>query len=285
MKIAVSTEMDYLGNPQRTRILVNQDYIQYVLAAGYSPFIVGVGMDVDAIADAMDGLLLTGGKDLHPLIYGQDVAKWGGSNACNLTRDTFEMDLYHAFVARAKPVFGICRGFQLVVILSAEGSIAMRQDIGSKEVNRMHNQGAADILGDNPVHEIITRGVLREMVGEKMNVNSFHHQGFLMKGETMPDSGFVHQDERVFAWARSEDKALVLEAFGMMSYNAAGQGARVAGVQWHPERMMRGDENQENHLALFQYTMGTRECEWERTPPTTRPVENTPLAPMQQPQA
>ncbi len=276
MKIAVSTEMDYLGNPQRTRILVNQDYVQYVLAAGYSPFIVGVGMDVDAIADSMDGLLLTGGKDLHPLIYGQDVRRYAGADKCNLIRDTFEMNLYHAFIARGKPIFGICRGFQLIVILAAEDNIRMEQDINAhKKVNRQHNQAAVEIQGDNPVHGITTRGVLREMVGEDMLVNSFHHQGFIMEGETMPQ-GFVHQDERVFAWARSNEKALVLEAFGMMVYNDSGQGARVAGVQWHPERMMRGDENQENHLALFQYTMGTRECDWKWAPPVQRPHIHTP---------
>ena len=111
------------------------------------------------------------------------------------------------------------------------------------------------------------RGVLRKMVGEFLPVNSFHHQGFVMSGKTT-DMSWIRQCEDIFAWARSRDNAYLLEAFGMSVYNDDEEEVRVAGVQYHPERMMRREKNRESHLKLFQYTMGTLECDWTPEIPT-----------------
>jgi len=269
MKIAISTEMDYLGNPQMCRSILNQDYMDFVKIAGYSPYIVCVGMDVHTIAADMDGLLLSGGKDVSPLMYGEDLG-WNGAQKCNLVRDTFEHNLYNAFLAVGKPVFGICRGFQLVALFSNDRlSKVFEQDINKlKSVTQLHQQGSADITGDNPVHTIECRGVMEKLVGKKLDVNSFHHQGFVM-GSTTADHGWIRQCEDIFCWARSRESARVLEAFGMMV-----DGIRVAGVQYHPERMMRRATDRSKHLALFQYTMGTLECDWEPSPPPTAHILN-----------
>jgi gamma-glutamyl-gamma-aminobutyrate hydrolase PuuD len=243
------------------------DYIEFVRIAGYMPFMVCVGMDVDEIANSMDGLLLTGGKDISPYMYGEDLG-WNGATKCNLRRDLFERDLYDAFVARGKPVFGICRGFQLIVIFAAGDKLPMSQDINKlKTVTQLHQQSSAEITGDNPVHSIECRGVLRKLIGnELLGVNSFHHQGFVLAGKTT-DSSWLRQNEDIFCWARSRDTALILEAFGMFVEDEDGNDVKVAGVQYHPERMMRREEDREHHLKLFQYTMGTLECEWAASPP------------------
>jgi gamma-glutamyl-gamma-aminobutyrate hydrolase PuuD len=223
----------------------------------------------------MDGLLLTGGKDINPIIMGIDL-EWNGARKCNLTRDLFERDLMNAFLAQNKPVFGICRGFQLITALIApkEAGFSMQQDINKhKDVTLMHQQGEVDIPGDNPVHIIETRGVMKHLCGEFFPVNSFHHQGFFMNtGKTM-DEAWIRQSEDVLWWARSRETAKILEAFGMLKNEV-----KIGGVQYHPERMMTR-ANREKHLALFQYTMGTLEFDFvpEIPPlPTYRTHSHTP---------
>lgn len=256
MKIAVSTEMEYMSNPQAQRVLCNMDYIEYVKFAGYSPYVVCEGMGPIAVAAEMDGLLLTGGKDINPIIAGVDL-EWNGARKCNLTRDLFERDLMNAFIAAKKPVFGICRGFQIIVLMLCGDKFQMQQDINKhKNVTLMHQQGEVDIPGDNPVHIIETRGIMKKLCGEFFPVNSFHHQGFFMDGGKTYDEAWIRQSEDVLWWARSRETAKILESFGM-EY----QGVKVGGVQYHPERMMTR-KDKEKHLALFQYTMGTLECEF-----------------------
>src|SRR5437868_6222162 len=62
--------------------------------------------------DALDGLLLQGGEDMSPESYGETPInpKWSGDKV----RDRYEIELFHEFVTQGKPVFGICRGHQLI---------------------------------------------------------------------------------------------------------------------------------------------------------------------------
>jgi len=261
MRIAISCEMDYLANPQMRRSLCNQDYVDFVKIAGCSPYIVCEGMDIASIVDDMDGLLLSGGKDISPLLYGEDL-EWNGARKCNIYRDTFERDLYYGFIDAGKPVFGICRGFQIIGLMAHEELRPLfRQDINKmKTVSQLHQQD--EIVGDNPVHLIEVRGVLEKLIGSKvLAVNSFHHQGFALQQTTSDMNGWIHQDESIFCWARSREQARILEAFGMYV-----DGVRVAGVQYHPERMMRREKDRDKHLALFKYTMGLLDVEDEVKP-------------------
>ncbi len=273
MRIAISCEMDYLGNPQMMRSICNQDYIEYVKLAGYCPYIICVGMDVEDIAKDMDGLLLSGGKDISPLMYGQDLA-WNGAKKCNLMRDRFEKQLYDAFLARRKPIFGICRGFQLITLFAAPKDITKRfnQNINAeKTVTQMHQQGEVDITGENATHTMLCRSTLRELVGEILPINSFHHQGFVLGDSTRKaENADINQNEKIFAWGRSLETAKILEAFGIIV-----NGTKVAGVQYHPERMMRAaPRDRAKHLALFKYTMGTLESDWEPAPVAQASADN-----------
>jgi gamma-glutamyl-gamma-aminobutyrate hydrolase PuuD len=258
MKIAVTSEMEYLGKPQMQRHFVNEDYLEYVRAADMSPFAVATGMNVNAVADDMDGLLLTGGKDIHPLLYNEDLEAYGAQK-CNLTRDLFEKNLYRAFLSRAKPIFGICRGFQLIGILA--GDLSLIQDINKyKEVTVTHNQNGPEIMGDNPVHIMVNRGLIRALIGrEILPVNSFHHQGFMMMGKVGPNA-WLKQSDNVLGWSRSNDKAKVLEALLLQLPSQEQNGESdtfVGGVQYHPERMMRrNNADRARHLKLFRYVMG-----------------------------
>lgn len=263
MKIAISCEMDFMSNAQMRRSICNQDYVDFVKLSGYKPYIVCEGMDVAAIAGDMDGLLLSGGKDLSPLLFGEDL-EWNGARKCNLVRDLFERDLYNAFLAQEKPIFGICRGFQLIGVLSNTELIQyFEQDVNKlKSVTQMHQQGEVDIAGENPVHIMECRGILEKLCGKELPINSFHHQGFVLSNSTNDiTNGWIHQCEEIFGWGRSRESARILEAFGIKV-----NGVKVAGVQYHPERMLRREKDRSKHIAFFQYTMGTLDCEPDPEP-------------------
>src|SRR4030095_14969116 len=69
-------------------------------------------LKVKNYVDALDGLLLQGGADMSPKSYGESPINplWAGDEI----RDAYEIELFHEFVSQGKPVFGICRGHQLI---------------------------------------------------------------------------------------------------------------------------------------------------------------------------
>lgn len=94
--------------PKRSQ---NAAYCKYVDAAGYTPILVPMEADPVQIAEMADGLLLAGGIDIDPMHY-------GFGNMCSYSvdpeKDASERALFHAFKEFHKPIFGICRGFQLI---------------------------------------------------------------------------------------------------------------------------------------------------------------------------
>ena len=84
-------------------------------------------LDLDDYARALDGLVLQGGNDIAPQAYGEQPldAAWAG----DAVRDRYEIELVQAFIRAGKPVFGICRGFQLINVMHG-GSLW--QDITSQ---------------------------------------------------------------------------------------------------------------------------------------------------------
>ena len=147
-----------------------------------------------------DGLLLPGGGDLDPTLYGEKMA---GSAPPDQKRDQWEWRLLEAFIGQEKPVLGICRGMQLINVYFG-GSL--RQDIpGHSQVERRDR--CHWVQTENP-------GILMGLP-PKMQVNSAHHQAIDRLGQglavlqTAPDG--------------------VVEAVGHKDLP-------ILGLQWHPER-------------------------------------------------
>ena len=236
--IAVTCEIEYETHQEKSRHVINHDYTDFVTFGGANPFIVPLGGDCARAAQMFDGLLLTGGKDVSPTIYKRDNR---GSNKCSIARDRHELNLLLAFLKAKKPVFGICRGFQLLGIYL---KMPMHQHIeADNEVFVSHNQRSAEIPGINPVHRIELKNKISEVIGKKLiAVNSFHHQGFLWSKIQK-----VMQEMKIDGVAVSADKDPVLEAFLV-------EDQRIAGVQYHPERMVTDEKSL--HLKLFKHIMG-----------------------------
>ncbi len=164
------------------------------------------------IVQALDGLILQGGADIDPRTYGEAASHVVGP--VDVLRDRFELDLIRGFAAAGKPVFGICRGHQLINV--AFGG-TLYQDLcadGVTAASHVHadaydEHGHALSIAAGSWLDSLYPGVL------DARVNSIHHQGIKRLGQ-----GLVAE-----AW--SDDG--VIE-----SIRAHGSGF-IAGVQWHPE--------------------------------------------------
>ncbi|MEK9720030.1 MAG: type 1 glutamine amidotransferase, partial [Quisquiliibacterium sp.] len=164
-------------------------------------------------AEHMDGLLLQGGADVDPRTYGEQPLRpeWSGDEV----RDRYELALIRAFIEQGKPVFGICRGMQLINV--AYGG-TLYQDINEQI------PGAGSHV-DTSLYDDLIHGVRfeRDSLFEQtfgtqgpVQVTSIHHQCVKKLGEGL------------IAHAFSEDDDLI-EAIVSDSPNL------VVGVQWHPE--------------------------------------------------
>lgn len=164
------------------------------------------------VAEALDGLVLQGGADIDPAMYGEQRRATRGP--IDPARDRFERDLILAFASVGKPVLGICRGMQLINV--AFGG-ALYQDLASDGATVFeHVDGAAY---DRHMHaaRIESGGLLESLYGNagEVQVNSIHHQGVRRLAE-----GFVVE-------CRAFDG--VIEAIRSSRHEF------VFGTQWHPE--------------------------------------------------
>lgn len=178
------------------------NYENAVRAAG-GDSVVRYCPDIDL---SFDGLLLTGGGDVSPHLYGQEDR---GSLLPDHARDRTELALARAYLAAGKPILGICRGMQ-VLNVALGGTLV--QDLG-EELNLFHRRIDADKV--HPVHAQ-EGSLLHARYGSLFLVNSAHHQAADVPGRD------------VIITARSESG--VAEAMEL-------PGRPVLGVQFHPERM------------------------------------------------
>lgn len=177
-----------------------ENYVKAVEQAGGTPH----AMYLPEPDLRYDALILAGGGDMEPALYGQKNCL---SGSVDTDRDRAELTLLDAFAAAGKPVLGICRGHQVVNVWAGGELI---QDLGEK--NTMHRWVECD-----KVHQIHAfEGVLQKLYGDRFSVNSAHHQAVGIVGKGLAVT------------ARSEDgvvEALEHDTLPMFT------------VQFHPERM------------------------------------------------
>lgn len=204
-----------------------KDYSDAVEAAGGEPvpLFPGVAAPPAELLEDLDGLILTGGRDVHPAHYGQLIREGVGVDL-DEARDALEIPLARAAMQRDLPVLGICRGVQ-VMNVAAGGTL--HQDITLAGIRGgTHNQRAATPMPppDAAVHEItVTPGSrLAGILGAtRIGVNTFHHQTIDRPGG------------RFSVVARSLEPA----GDGVVEAVEVPGRSFVLGVQWHPERMWR----------------------------------------------
>jgi putative glutamine amidotransferase len=201
------------------RSSVNQQYVDAVAAAGGAPLLIPIGLNpeaLDRIFGLVDGVLLPGGDDVSPRLYGEDPHPSVGD--VSDTRDWLELEVARRAMRDGIPLLGICRGIQL---LAVAGGGTLWQDVPSQyEAALSHD--IREHGRDHLCHEIEVEpeSRLAHAIGStSATVNSFHHQAV----RDVPD-GF-----RVTA--RAGD--------GIVEAIESNDDRFVVGVQCHPEGMWR----------------------------------------------
>jgi len=204
----------------KTLQYVEQSVAHWVMSSGALPVVIPNpagdtfrgDVTVAHYAQWLDGLVLEGGSDLWPGSYGETPLqeRWSGDRV----RDEYEIALLRAFEAEGKPVFGVCRGLQLMNV--ALGGTLL-QDIATQRPESITHRDAG--LYDRCFHDVecVPGTRLAVLLGtDRVKVNSVHHQAIkdlapsLIVEANCPDDGLIEAVRRV-------------------------GGSYMAAVQWHPE--------------------------------------------------
>lgn len=205
-------------------------YMTGLEAAGALPVMLPLTDNQEVIRPLMeqlDGLLLTGGHDINPGLYGEAALPVSGTLCPE--RDRMETILVDACLQADKPLFGICRGLQ---ILNALLGGTLYQDIPSQKPGNIGHQMTPPY--DRTVHgvSVTPHTLLSEITGkDKLAVNSYHHQGIKTLAPALR------------AMATAEDGLIEAVYHPGKTFAAA--------VQWHPEFCWQTDEDSRKLFAAF----------------------------------
>jgi putative glutamine amidotransferase len=214
--IGVSTSITVGTNPERA--YVNSAYLHAVQQAGGVPVALPPQISrasLELLSPELNGLLLTGGGDIDPALFGEtphptlyDVAP---------TRDTLETAALHLALERGLPVLAVCRGLQ-VLNVGLGGNLY--QDLATDHGTQLlHSQKEPR---DQPTHKVkVAPGSrLAETLGtDELEVNSMHHQAIKTLGRGL--TAVAWAPDQIVEGAEVDDRARF-----------------VLGVQWHPEELV-----------------------------------------------
>ena len=201
-------------------------YRKYVAAVEQAEGVaVGLPAQPEAVAELfpiLDGLLLSGGGDVAPELFGQD--RHPKTRLIDRQRDDFELALVREWVSTGRPLLAICRGIQVLNVALGGNLI---QDIADQVADPLVHQKsegeARHLIRLQP-----TSRMANLLGDDELEVNSYHHQAVQDLAPGLKE----------VAWATDG----VVEGVEMPDAGFA------IGVQWHPELMVQNDARQ---LQLF----------------------------------
>ncbi|MGX7051261.1 gamma-glutamyl-gamma-aminobutyrate hydrolase family protein [Leuconostoc palmae] len=218
-KIGISSNHVVHANPRFGTNYVNyvqKNYIAGITGAGALPMVLPLGKPelAEAYIDSVDALLLPGGQDVSPDYYGEDPIPQIGE--IDRQRDLFELALLKEAIRAGKPVFGICRGAQVINV--AMGG-TLYQDLPTQYPKLTVKHDQYPTKWSTPTHRVSWErsNWLDDAVSPEALINSFHHQAI----KDLADGLVVD--------AKSFDG--VIEAF-------SNDDKKIYGIQWHPEMLL-----------------------------------------------
>jgi putative glutamine amidotransferase len=204
------------GDHQRPHVSMYAAYLEALEAVGLTPLLISPAHSQESIIALMqlcEGLVLSGGGDIDPRRYGE--APRPGLDWMFRERDVAEFTAFELAQARQIPVFGICRGIQ-VMNVALGGTLFQDIDRDRESPSTAHQQTGPWGARAHDAH-VVAGSRLREIVGvDSLHINSFHHQAIRDVAPLLTVT------------ATAEDG--VIEAVEMVDH------PWFIGVQWHPER-------------------------------------------------
>lgn len=163
-----------------------------------------------AAVQTFDGLVLPGGPDVDPTLYGEEPIN--ASGRVTYPKDIFELALIKQNLQAHKPILGICRGLQILNV-ALGGTLYQDLTTQNQQATIKHTQASP---GQYPSHHvtITPNSHLEQLLGQQVYVNSRHHQAVKQVAPSL----------KVVATALDG----VVEAV---------EGDNILAVQWHPENM------------------------------------------------
>ena len=220
--IGITTDIE-----KESKHVLNNNNVQAVIRAGGLPVILPIGIDEDVkqLSTMLDGLLLTGGGDIDPMLFGEEPHKHLGD--VSPSRDSIEMALVQEMLKLNKPILGVCRGLQIINIALGGN---MYQDIyAQRDVPLL--QHAQKAHRHHQSHFVqVKEGSLLESItkSEQIKVNSYHHQA--VKDVPLP---------LIISGVSSDG---IIEAIESTKHSF------VLGVQWHPEALAENKDTVSLHI-------------------------------------
>lgn len=239
-----------LIKPDKTRQIFNgrslcaieESLAHYLRREDTLPMLIPTGPSLDSMASYashIDGLVLHGGEDIAPEVYGETARKdeWRGQ----LTKDRMELALIRSCLKQNIPILGICRGAQLINV--ALGG-TLHQDIGEAfQSATCHRNGE---IYEKNTHEMIIspKGHLAKIYPheETVKINSVHHQAMKELGSGIKIEAQSSGDQ-------------IIEAISLSQKNM--RTPLCLGVQWHPEFQDPDDTTLLDATPLLDYFIDT----------------------------
>ncbi len=148
---------------------VKRAYSEAVRRVGGRPVLITPDLDVEGVAELCDGIIISGGDDLPPLLYGEQM-----SSLINLESEVrigWERELIDLFSGHERPILGVCYGLQLINVHFG-GSLL--QDIANNRPGSIDHGGGGRVTSHRiKIHE---GSFLSAPLGQAATVSSNHHQ-------------------------------------------------------------------------------------------------------------